>query len=766
MTMRAGMRQGPTIKSQRPWRLLAISLVLSLLFGLAHMGEPLEDILRIARNKANPVAASGDIAVITIDDASQRALGAWPWKRAVHSEIIDRLTKAGASKIVLDIMFEYSTDARADRAFASALERSGRVVLPVRLRVGEGAGKARNGRPVAAFAKHAQLGLISLPYNWQGASWRVPFNMSQNGVSYPSFASVLSGVDGPRDTLFPINYRIDLDTVPVHSVLDVVRGRIGDDIRGKTVILGATSENIGDNFLIPGRGKMGGVFVHVLGAETLKRGVPVELGWWPALLAMIPLVALALRFGSARAQVLTLSLGMVAALGAPIVSEAYQWYVDITPALFLLSCVAGALGWRRYRSRGMVNATSGLPNLTALRASGHQRDHALIVARIVNYPQLAAAVSGEGEGALVGQIVQRLTVGARDHVIFQGDEGIFAWLTEPGTAIGHHVEALHSLFRGPAKIDGTAYDLNVTFGVEIGSGRTISQRLNSALVAADEAASEGLKWKYHDPERMKDANWRLSLLSQLDQAIENGEVWVAFQPQLDLKSGRLRGAEALARWTHPEKGPISPQEFVGAAEQGGRIEKLTMFVLDQAIAAAVRFNREGAPFDIAVNLSARMLTMKSLPIEVRAVLARHGLDPARLTLELTETAALARDGSDLAPLIALRELGIRLSIDDYGTGLSTLDYLKKVPASEIKIDQSFIKAMPDHRSDLVMVQSTIALAHSLDRTVVAEGVETQELLDMLRTLGCDAAQGYLIGRPTSPKGLLRRLQDDRRKRAA
>jgi EAL domain-containing protein (putative c-di-GMP-specific phosphodiesterase class I) len=235
---------------------------------------------------------------------------------------------------------------------------------------------------------------------------------------------------------------------------------------------------------------------------------------------------------------------------------------------------------------------------------------------------------------------------------------------------------------------------------------------------------------------------------------------------MDLRSGRIRGAEALARWTHPEKGPISPQEFVSAAEQGGRIEKLTMFVLEQAVAAAARFNSEGAPFDMAVNLSARMLTMRSLPMEVRAVLARHGLDPARLTLELTETAALAGDGSDLAPLLKLRELGVRLSIDDYGTGLSTLDYLKKVPASEIKIDQSFIKAMPDHRSDLVMVQSTIALAHSLDRTVVAEGVETQELLDMLRSLGCDTVQGFLIGRPTSAKGLLRRLQDERRRRVA
>jgi EAL domain-containing protein (putative c-di-GMP-specific phosphodiesterase class I) len=328
------------------------------------------------------------------------------------------------------------------------------------------------------------------------------------------------------------------------------------------------------------------------------------------------------------------------------------------------------------------------------------------------------------------------------------------------------VEALHSLFRNPARIDGNVFDLAVTFGVEIGSGRAMSQRLNSALVAADEAASEGLKWKYHDPERMKDANWRLSLLSQLDEAIENGEVWVAFQPQLNLASGQIRGAEALARWTHPEKGPISPQEFVGAAEQGGRIEKLTMFVLDKAVSTAARINRESGPFDMAVNLSAKMLTMKSLPGDVRSILARHNLAASHLTLELTETSALASDGSDLQPLLELRELGVKLSIDDYGTGLSTLDYLKKVPAGEIKIDQSFVKAMRENRSDLVMVQSTIALAHSLGRIVVAEGVETQEMLELLRSLNCDVAQGYLIGRPSSDSGLIRRVQVQRRHRAA
>jgi len=158
--------------------------------------------------------------------------------------------------------------------------------------------------------------------------------------------------------------------------------------------------------------------------------------------------------------------------------------------------------------------------------------------------------------------------------------------------------------------------------------------------------------------------------------------------------------------------------------------------------------------------------MKSLAAEVRATLSRHRLDPARLTLELTETAALAGDGSDLAPLFKLRDLGVRLSIDDYGTGLSTLDYLKKVPAGEIKIDQSFVKAMRDNRGDMVMVQSTIALAHSLGRIVVAEGVESKDTLDLLKSLDCDVAQGFLIGRPTSQQGLMRRLKDSRSHRAA
>ena len=148
------------------------------------------------------------------------------------------------------------------------------------------------------------------------------------------------------------------------------------------------------------------------------------------------------------------------------------------------------------------------------------------------------------------------------------------------------------------------------------------------------------------------------------------------------------------------------------------------------------------------------------------MLARHGLDPSRLTLELTETAALADDGECLEMITRLRELGVRISIDDYGTGLSTLDYLKKIPANEIKIDQSFVKGMVDNRSDRLMVQSTIGLAHSLGRKVVAEGVEQREILDLLVEMECDIAQGFSIGRPMSLESLAKRLASDRKRNVA
>jgi diguanylate cyclase len=752
-------------KTERPKRILGWALVLGLLFGLIGAGEYPEDRLRVVRNHVNQRPVSGDIILVGIDEKSLREVGRWPWPRTRYAELIEAIDSAGPRQQVHDILLSERTESVQDRRLAGAIASSRNVTLAYLPRSGARDGHVQDIKPLPEFTRNARIGTIGVWYNYANEAWLLPQASARDSKLVPSVAAILADVKPATDSTYRVNYAFAPRTVPVISAADLLANRIDPArLKDKAVIVGTTTERLGDQFMVPGWGKESGVYIHILGAETLKAGMPLDLGWIPAFILAAALSCLVISRGG-RVQAIALTGGLAVLLAAPLFLERSQVFADITAALFVVLWLGSGLLLQMAKRRGLTNAVSGLPNLVAFRKARNEGDRPLVVARVINYPQIVSTLSLANERSLVEQIVARLKVGSEVATVYQGDEGIFAWTVPTGTAIGHHVEALAALFRSPAKIDGRPFDIAISFGVEIGSGRRLTNRLNSALVAADEAAAEGLRWKYHDPERLKDAEWRLSLLSQLDDAIDNGQVWVAYQPQLDLRTHQLRGAEALARWTHPEKGPISPAEFVAAAEQNDRIEKLTMFVLDKAVEAAARINRDHGPFEMAVNLSARMLGDKTLPSRVRKILDLHGLDPARLTLELTETAALA-SGADTSPLFGLRDLGIKISIDDYGTGLSTLDYLKKVPAAEIKIDQSFVKSMRDHRSDLVMVQSTIALAHSLGRTVVAEGVESREILDMLVAMKCEVAQGFIIGRPCSLNDLSKRLVGDRKRRAA
>jgi len=753
---------------RKPWRLLLWTVLAALVFGLIELGELPEDYLRIARNSFHDHRASGDIVVVTIDEPALRRVGNWPWARRYDAQMVDRLTEAGAKRIFFDINFTFPTNAADDGAFARAIDRSGKVSLFVRSRKGAyGSTEPVLDRPLPALARNARLALGTVRYNYQNAAWDLPYAAMMDGKKVPSFAAALADVDGPADKSFPVDYSIRVSSVPTYSAADLLSGRIPrSKLAGKDVVIGLGSDVLNDVFFIPGYGRGYGVYIQTLGAETLKKGIPADIGWLPAFFLAIAAGALTASRKRTGERGLILAGSIVALLVVPGFLEARLIFADIMPGLFVLLSMAVGLGWQRYRTRGFVNPISNLPNLNALRARRAGRQEALVAARLTNFEEIVASLPRDSERELIEQIVARLKVGSPGRVLYQGDAGIFAWFEDSRQPFGNHLEALYALFRNPARVAGLSADLNISFGVEVGSGRSVHNRLASALVAADEAAHDGLKWKYHDPETLENASWKLSMLSQLDDAIDRGEVWVAYQPKLDLATKRIVGAEALARWTHPEKGPIAASEFVAAAEQHNRIGKLTDFVLEKAVSAAALINKRGTEFEIAVNLSARLLSDKGFTLRLSALLARHSLPARHLTLELTETAALAGSGDGLDMISRLRDLGVNIAIDDYGTGLSTLDYLKKIPANEIKIDQSFVKGMTDNRSDRLMVQSTIGLAHSLGRRVVAEGVEHRDILDLLIEMGCDIAQGFAVGRPMSIDSLTKRLSTDRKRTAA
>jgi EAL domain-containing protein (putative c-di-GMP-specific phosphodiesterase class I) len=239
----------------------------------------------------------------------------------------------------------------------------------------------------------------------------------------------------------------------------------------------------------------------------------------------------------------------------------------------------------------------------------------------------------------------------------------------------------------------------------------------------------------------------LSLLSELWRAVQESQLRAYYQPKLDLETRRVVGAEALVRWRHPQRGLLSPAEFMPYAEQTGYISWVTKWMLAVTLRQCGAWAAAGTPLQVAVNLSTRDLLRSDLVDDVRKRLADHAVPPHLVCLEITESTFMQDPERALAVLNELRSLGVHLAIDDFGTGFSSLAYMKQLPVNELKIDATFVQGMATSERDVAIVRSTIELAHNLGLKVVAEGVEDERCLEALRSMNCDLAQGFLLGRP-------------------
>jgi EAL domain-containing protein (putative c-di-GMP-specific phosphodiesterase class I)/CheY-like chemotaxis protein len=233
----------------------------------------------------------------------------------------------------------------------------------------------------------------------------------------------------------------------------------------------------------------------------------------------------------------------------------------------------------------------------------------------------------------------------------------------------------------------------------------------------------------------------------LAQAVRDGQIQVHYQPKVDMLTGIVRGMEALARWHHPELGAVRPDHFIAVAEREGLIHDLTLSVMDTALAQAARWNAHGLKLAMAVNLSPRLLESPALAQEIVAVVDRHALAPEQVTLEITESSVVDCMGVALGVLARLRLRGIGLSIDDYGTGFSSMQQLARIPFTELKIDRSFVHEAHLRNNLRVILRSAIEMSRQLGLVTVAEGIETLEDWRLLQDSGCVVGQGYLISRP-------------------
>jgi diguanylate cyclase (GGDEF)-like protein/PAS domain S-box-containing protein len=326
----------------------------------------------------------------------------------------------------------------------------------------------------------------------------------------------------------------------------------------------------------------------------------------------------------------------------------------------------------------------------------------------------------------------------------------------PGSNEEHGMEVAEILLAAisePFLVDGHTLEVGASMGIAIYP--THADDPNSLIRRADVAMYEAKRKRsgrnIYNPKNDQHNPVRLTMMTELRQAIDQDQLSLYYQPKMSLKTDQCVGVEALIRWDHLDRGLILPNMFIESAEKSGTIKPLTQWVLRTALAQFSQWYNQGFHIDLSVNISARDFQDPDLLTLIEKLLSDSGFEPSRLILELTESAVMTDSQKAFDALSRLDKMGVKLAIDDFGTGHSSLNYLKRLPVDELKIDKSFVRDMSTSKYDAAIVRSTIDLAHNLELHVVAEGVEDQSSLDLLKDMGCDTVQGFFKSRPLAEK---------------
>jgi diguanylate cyclase (GGDEF)-like protein len=410
-----------------------------------------------------------------------------------------------------------------------------------------------------------------------------------------------------------------------------------------------------------------------------------------------------------------------------------------------------------HRREALTDDLTGLPNrralfreLEVLTAAGERssRRLALLQLDLDGFKELNDTLGHAAGDDLLVAVSRRLEAVVPGTLArLGGDE--FAALVPEGHDARKVADAIGDALHAPLDIDGVGVAINASVGIahfpqDAQDARELARR---ADVAMYDAKRLGTVVAGYTPEHDEHSLDRLSLAADLRSAFDRDELWLAFQPQVDIATGRISGAEALIRWKHPTRGDVPPGVLLPIAERTGLMPQLTLWVLDRAVAQAAAWRRAGLDVRMAVNVSAIVLVDATLPDRIAETLTRHALTSDNLVIEVTEDAVMRDPRRAIDILGRIKRSGAEIAVDDFGTGQSSLEQLKNVPADELKLDRSFVLGMADDAHDAAIVGSVVGLGRALGLRVIAEGVETPQVWQRLSELGCDVAQGFGLARP-------------------
>lgn len=768
-------------------RQAALAGLIALVIAFLSVFEFVDQLTWLTQSRMASFKASGEIVYVGArDDLTDPA---FPQRRKQLAETLDLLKASGAERVYVDMVFDRPSDAEADSELNAALRAFNGDAFLVRKMETNLNGEVEPSNSVPAVS-NGVAGVGSLRWrNYLGYTWAMPFSISYRDEEIANLPTAIAGIDPSADYLisgsyafdllpnpthnlsgaqFPINYALDLSTVPTYQFRDTLAspGPMGTrqvpevDVSGKVVVIGNSNRSVADSPNIPGHTDVPSSMVAIFAAETLLAGHTQMINGFVVLIATLLALCLIGQIAGSRLRHTLYGVIPLALTTAIYVTAQLGMKIMVADACVLL-VTYGILRARANlkNSLRLVDPDTGLPAFAALEADkvASETVPAIIVAKIHRFEEVRKTLPAELHSEYLLRIIGRLKAARQDVRIYVGPGHLIAWTfpeKEPAL-VREHLEGLRALFSSPLLVGDNQVDVGITFGVDITPSPSVTKRLAAAVEAAERTTETYEPIEIAEMANDEDLIWNISLQARIDAALANGEIYLIYQPKILVQSGELVGVEALVRWRDPVKGLIPPDHFIRQCENAGRMSHLTRHVLTEACKAGIAFEDRGLNLPIAVNISATLVHERDIITMVREVLAETHFDPRRLTLEITETYRISNFERASQILADLAALGPKISMDDFGVGAASLEALQRLPFSELKIDRTFIAEIKDDPKSAGIVRNVLQLGKDLRIIVVAEGVEDDATLQILRESECLVAQGFGISRPVSFEEILK-----------
>jgi EAL domain-containing protein (putative c-di-GMP-specific phosphodiesterase class I)/CHASE2 domain-containing sensor protein len=717
--------------------------------GAVGFFQPVSLLLYTVQTKAAVKPVSGDIVVVGIDSNSINSIGRWPWPRDKQAELLRNIDGYDPNSVYIDIVYQGRTTHAADSALRNTLQTMSAPTTIITQGIQNHDGSVGLISSHVAAVGNTQSATAYLPYLF-GFIWDLPTSIVTENGQLQSLAGSMAKRDGPPLSKFRINYGYDPNSIPVFSAKDIMDRSIDPSkLEGKTVILGVTDVTQNDIHSMPGWGEWAGVLFHVMGAETLKAGMPKEWGWLPFFGLAVVICSL---FLSRRSLQFSQPINWSVAFGILSVST---WLTtlhignDPVPALALL----GTVGFYIARQKAALVRTkrhseTGISDMTGYMVEEVVSNALFVGATVSRAETRLGYVRPQDELTIAKEVGRRLSTVIDEQQLTHNDKTQFLWEMPniPTSKLAEHLEGLRQLFADPLVIDGRKIDVDINFGVDRNSNNNIRSRMENALAASVAASQSKSTFKIATTNDFR-SHLKSQFAAELATSIANGDIELMFEAQKNLANNLVETAEASIRWTHPAHGQIATSELFTLARDSGNLQKLSDYLCEQTMIAAGNFAKQFPDFALSVKISMDIVLMPNFGAKMLGTAEKNACKPANIIFNVIGVHDFKYNELARKAFRDLQRHGFGVGVGDFGMTHADLDLLEIFKPSEVFLAKSFSAELLGSTSNQMFAASALRIARASNIITTADGIDDRDVLLALSRSGCDRGKGKIISMP-------------------